>query len=154
MTNDYTQITWPEVRKGDVLMHENGGRLTVGGVGAGIYATGFSHRSTRWQALGFFPYRRKPGMPTVPGAYLDKDGGLCVLDNSGSVHCWWDFSDAETPCYTRDEISHRAPFTRLVPMPTEGQVRKALFEADVKARLSVSDATDAVMALLRGGDND
>ena len=64
--DDYTQITWQDVRKGDVLMHENGGRLTVGGVGAGIYATGFSHSSTSWQALGFSPYRRKPEMPTAP----------------------------------------------------------------------------------------
>ena len=27
--DDYTQITWSEVRKGDVLMHDNGDRLTV-----------------------------------------------------------------------------------------------------------------------------
>ena len=154
MDNDYTRITWPEVRKGDVLFHENGDRMTVKGVRERITVAGLSLSATTWQKFGFFPYRRKPELPTVPGAYLDKDGGLCVLDNSGSVHCWWDFSDVDTPCYTRDEISHRAPFTRLVPMPTEGQVRKALFEADVKARLSVSDATDAVMALLRGGDND
>ena len=137
MTNDYTQITWLEVRKGDVLLHENGDRLTVE---SATYAnlTGGTFRVTvatrafgidELERIGFSPYRRKPELPKEPGAYLDKDGGLCVLDNSGSEHCWWDFADAETPCYTRDEISHRAPFTRLVPMPSSDAVLDDVREA-------------------------
>lgn len=152
MDNNYTQITWSEVRKGDVLMHENGDRLTVRGVGERISVAGLSLGATSWQTLGFTPYRRKPEMPTVPDAYLDKDGGLCVLDNSGSVHCWWDFVDVDTPCYTRDEISHRAPFTRLVPMPSSDAVLEVVQRADPMCKRE--RITDAVMALLRGGNND
>ena len=148
MDNDYTRIAWPEVRKGDVLMHENGDRLTVRGVAERITVAGLSLRATTWQTFGFSPYRRKPEMPTEPGAYMDKDGGLCVLDNSGSVHCWWDFSDVETPCYTRDEISRRAPFTRLVPMPSSDAVLEAVQRAEPMCRRE--RITDAVMALLRG----
>lgn len=32
MDNDYTQITWAELSKGDVLMHKDGDRMTVSAV--------------------------------------------------------------------------------------------------------------------------
>lgn len=150
MDNDYTQIPWPEVRKGDVLLHENGDRLTVRGVRERITVAGLSLDATTWHTLGFTPYRRKPEMPTQPGPHLDKDGDVWVQEDNGTDNTW----RHDGLLYSAEDAARHAPFTRLVPMPTEVQVRKALFEADVKARLSVSDATDAVMALLTGKEAD
>lgn len=154
--DDYTQITWQDVRKGDLLMHENGDRLTVE---SATYAnlTGGTFRVTvatrafgtgELERIGFTPYRRKPEMPSELGAFADKDGEVVLhyTDDDCGILTWFDGRHWRSP----GEMEHRAPFTRLVPLPTEEQVRKALFEADVKARLSVSDATAAVMAMLTG----
>ena len=154
MTNDYTQITWLEVRKGDVLLHENGDRLTVE---SATYAnlTGGTFRVTvatrafgidELERIGFSPYRRKPEMPTVPGAYLDKDGEVvlhCTDDDCGDF-TWFDGGFWRTP----GEMEHRAPFTRLVPMPSSDAVLEAVQRAEPMCRRE--RITDAVMALLRG----
>ena len=61
MDNDYTRIAWPEVRKGDVLMHENGDRLTVRHVdGVWVSVPGSQRNRHYWEESGFLLYRRKP----------------------------------------------------------------------------------------------
>lgn len=103
------------------------------------------------------PDRRKPEMPSEPGAYEGKGGRLIVRDATSDGHCWWDFSDPETPCYTDAGVAKFAPFTRLVPMPTVDSVHAAVYNA---LRGSGVDGmyplrtTDAVMALLTGKEAD
>lgn len=155
MTNDncndrgeYTQITWPEVRKGDVLVHGNGDRLTVSEVdGNWLSAPGSQRHIVFWREHGFTPYRPKPEMPTEPGAFLDKDGEVvlhCPDDDCGD---WFDGVFWRSP----GEMEHRAPFTRLVPMPTEEQVRRAVNESALWLdSRSLNVITAAVMALLAG----
>jgi len=59
--------------------------------------------------------RAKPGLPTEPGAYRDKDDDLWLLDRNGK---WGDFSLMELPPSEDDtRTPHRyAPFTRLEPV--------------------------------------
>lgn len=149
MTNDdYTRITWPEVRKGDVLMHENGDRLTVLGVkpqhnGRNISVTSASLDLTSfgWAHRGWTAHRKVVTLPTTPGAYVDSDGKVWIRDDGWDGKPWigQGYSDWQTP----DEVSQRAPFTRLVPMPSREQVENL--------GLYGSDA-DAVLALLSGDD--
>ena len=141
MDNNYTQITWPEVRKGDVLMHENGDRLTVRGECERLSVAGLSLRET-WQPFGFTPYRRKPEMPTVPGAYADKRGVHWLLGTDG----WW--REPGNGWQTAEGAAEFAPFTRLVPMPSSDAVLEAVQRAEPMCRRE--RITDAVMALLRG----
>lgn len=149
--DDYTQITWPEVRKGDVLMHENGDRLMVQGfervqirTTAGLYAP------SEYRASGFTPHRKVAPLPTEPGPYLDKDGVLCELID-GDKGPTWRVSAYNILLLSPDEAAVRAPFTRLVPMPTEEQVREAADSglAD-RSEFAATAVTNAVMALLRG----
>lgn len=157
MTNDnYTKITWPEVRKGDVLLHENGDRLTVSAVGG---HSGDVHVSGVWRMVealrryGFSPYRRKPEMPTVPGAYHDKYGNACILDGEDGL---W-ISGGLATWVTAEDVEHRAPFTRLVPMPTEDQVHATVYNAlrgSAVEGMYPLRTINAVMALLTGKEAD
>lgn len=151
----YERIEWTDVRKGDVLFHENGDRLTVDHVGELFVgdASGRNLESDVWGRIGFFPYRRKPEMPTTPGAYLDKEGDLWALADSGR----WRMVGSDIP-FTPVEAAEYAPFTNLVPMPTEEQVAYAICNAmrhtgDRECEHD-HEATDAVMALLGGGDDE
>lgn len=132
MTNDnyndrseYSKITWPDVREGDVLFHENGDRLTVSAVDFDGYQTckstaGSWHSVSTLRGSGFFPYRKQPELPTTPGAYIDKDGDYWLLDRSGN---WYDWSRLDEPDVWGGNPQKYAPFTRLVPMPTREQIR-------------------------------
>ena len=146
MDNDYTRIAWSEVRKGDVLFHENGDRLTVRGEGERLSVAGLSLRAT-WQPFGFTPYRRKPELPTTPGAYMDKDGDLWKLADSGG---WWMVGD--DGLFTPAKAQVHAPFTRLVPMPSSDAVLEVVQRAEPMCRRE--RITDAVMALLNGEGDD
>lgn len=145
----YERIKWADVRKGDVLFHENGDRLTVRGVGERSSAAGFSLGATSWQTRGFTPYRRKPELPTTPGAYLDKDGNVWLRDDDWDGKPWigQGYSDWLTP----DEVSQRAPFTRLVPVPSSASVLEVVKGIIPLSRYEA--VTDAVMALLEAGQN-
>lgn len=155
MTNDnYTKITWPEVRKGDVLMHENGDRLTVDAASTADYdgyqtckVAGMWHSVSLYRDAGFSPYRRKPEMPTQPGAFHDKDGDVVVLTGRNGLYPWRDLTGPRMA----SEMEPRAPFTRLVPMPSSDAVREV-----VKGIIPLSryeTVTAAVMALLEAGQN-
>ena len=154
--NDYIKIDWPDVQAGDVLMHENGDRLTVVsaeratetrepmGV-ARCYTsvelpTGWMAGPDELEEAGFSPYRKAEPVPTQPGAYLDKDGNPWLCDETGDWH------SGEGYIYSprAESVRASAPFTRLVPMPS----REALGEA-----IGGEVATDAVMALLSGDAN-
>lgn len=160
--SDYMRITWAEVRPGDVLRHENGDRLTVEKVETRYvqvrdgWMAGFLV-ADQWRATaaltraGFTPHRKVEPLPTKPGAYLDKDGVLCVRQSEeqamGSVV--WYMPEAGGPAgrwVKSEEMEPRGPFTRLVPMPTREQVLEA-----VRYKTTAGDTTDAVMALLSGG---
>lgn len=145
MTNDdYTKITWPEVRKGDVLFHENGDRLTVRGVRERITVAGLSLRATAWKTLGFLPYRKQPNMPTVPGAYADKRGVHWLLNTDGG------WCESGFGWQAAEEAAAYAPFTRLVPMPTEEQVLQAVNARGIYASAHRDATIRAVMSLLAG----
>lgn len=159
-TENLTPITWPEVRADDVLLHSNGDRLTVKRVQWEIEFPLLIHTATSrlygdvWGNLGFSPYRRKPEMPTEPGAYLDKDGDCWLLDRSGN---WYDWSLLDEPTFKGGNPQNYAPFTRLVPMPTEEQIAYAICNAlhhtgDRECEYD-HEATAAVMSLLGGGDD-
>lgn len=154
MTNDnYSQITWADIRKGDVLMHENGDRLTVsaaGGHSGDVHVSGVWRMAEALGRYGYVPYRRKPEMPTKPGAYLDKEGDCWLLDRNG---IWYDWSILDKPRINGGIPENYAPFTRLVPMPTEESVNSSIFKGFSGGQVSgvyIERATDAVMALLRG----
>ena len=122
MTDEYTKIAWSDVQPGDILMHENGDRLTVRRVdGVWVSVPGSQHNRHYWEERGFTPHRPVPplgAVPTEPGAYLDKDGNVCVLKDDDDAAPWISRDDFFRPV----EMRHRAPFTRLVPMPTEADV--------------------------------
>lgn len=147
------KIDWDAVRVGDVLMHENGDRLTVQGferiqirTTAGLYAP------SEYRGSGFTPHREVEPVPTEPGAYHDKDGATWLLDedsdwfSSDSFLAWGDGDSMA------EDMAARAPFTRLVPMPSSDAVMEAVQRADPMCRRE--RITDAVMALLRGGGDE
>lgn len=156
MTNDdYTKITWPEVRKGDVLMRENGDRLTVERAQWEIEFPVLIHTATSrlyadvWIAFGFAPYRKQPELPNEPGVYLDRDGDLWELADSGE---WpWQHGGAS---YPDQDAAEYAPFTRLVPMPTEEQIRETLFKTDPGTIYGVDAVVEGMKSLLGGGDDE
>ena len=124
MTDECTKIPWSDVQPGDILMHENGDRLTVEDqyFGSAITPLGRYHPDHLRDIGGFTPHRPVPSTPTEPGPYLDKDGVLCDMRSRTGV-----WKDTTTDHFHSSEyMHHRAPFTRLVPMPTEQQVREAL----------------------------
>lgn len=151
---EYERIEWDEVREGDHLIHWNGDRLTVTETfPERLRAAGIDRLNERWEQGGFFPYGKVEPLPTTPGAYLDKDGAVWELVGPGPWpwECGGDTKSAR-------EAAVCAPFTRLVPMPTEEQVTTALCTAlrhtgDLECEYD-HEATDAVMALLGGGDNE
>ncbi len=157
---DYTPIDWSEIRKGDVLMHENGDRLTV----KDSYTTEGLVRTVRAKVamavdfaeqgakdLGFTPYRRVPDVSVVPtemGAYHDKEGVLWVRNESDHRVNY----TADLPWYNEEHgyqtvgyMADLAPFTPLVPMPTEEQVLKAM-----EWEHTYATAAKSVLRLLRG----
>ena len=149
---EYAKIAWPDVQPGDILMHENGDRLTVTRANDGHIASNYLiGTSGYWETLGCFPRRPVPpldAVPTEPGAYHDKDGVLCVRTTYEN-NCPWVI---DTLGFTTDMMRRRAPFTRLVPMPTEDQVREAIEEAlENGFGPEPQDATAAVMSLLITG---
>ena len=157
-----TQITWPEVRKGDVLLHEDGDRLTVEVAHTSegsVFTSGIWRSVAHLAHVGFTPYRKQSELPTEPGAYLDRDGEFWLLrDDEGGIFSTPWFSDRTEVWVSRTRAAHFAPFTRLVPMPTEEQIEEALLPTLRKVvdgrNWLRRDFTDAVMALLGGGDDD
>ena len=152
MTDECTKIPWSDVQPGDILMHENGDRLTVGRVdGVWVWVPGSQHNRHYWEARGFTPHRPVPpldAVPTKPGAYHDKDGEVVVLKIVEGVLSWHDGNFWQSEA----DMRHRAPFTRLVPMPSSDAVMEVVQRAEpmcMRERI-----TDAVMALLRGGDDE
>lgn len=148
--SDYMKIEWADIREGDVLMHENGDRMTVAWA---VFEDGRTrlHVGGAWRASrglaesGFTPYRRKPELPTKPGAYHDKDGDYWLLDRAGK---WYDWSRLDEPNVWEGRTENYAPYTRLVPMPSSDAVLEVVKKAEpmcMRERI-----TDAVMALLRG----
>lgn len=162
MTNDdyydrseYSQITWEEVRKGDVLLHEDGDRLTVGGVDYSGYqafrVAGAWHHEATLKGFGFFPYRRNPEMPTQPGAYADKRGVHWLLNIEGG------WCESGFGWQAAEEAAEFAPFTRLVPMPTEEELTDAVDrdpELSWMGRGNCKSVATTVLAFLGGGDDD
>ena len=167
--DEFRTIPWSEVQSGDVLMHENGDRLTV--VSAELATetlepmgvarcytsvelpTGWMAGPDELEEAGFAPYRKAPELPTSPGAYLDKYGRLCVLTDGATYDPdRWYIVDNNV-LLTSDGIRSFAPFTRLVPMPTGDQVRDAIQSQIGKHSNLVDDAAAAVMALLSGDAN-
>lgn len=147
----YERIEWTDIRDGDVLFHENGDRLTVNGRER---TTVYEHdyvivleqpwSTCRLADAGFTPYRKQPEMPNEPGAYLDRDGNawLRAEDWDGKPWSGQSYSDWQTP----EEAAKHAPFTRLVPVPTEEQIVEVLDSAlDTPRELAAT-----VMALLKG----
>ena len=156
--DEFLTIDWPEVQEGDILMHENGDRLTVEEVEVGPVSrfswvrTGLQKfTGDQWQFHGFTPHRSVSpldAVPTEPGAYHDKDGVLCVLTCDPAWPWKGDALDVDAKYFDSNEMRHRAPFTRLVPMPTEDQVREAIEEAlENGFGPEPQDATAAVMSL-------
>lgn len=150
-TENLTPITWREVRAGDVLLHDNGDRLTVKAVEyemempPTIRAVNLRLYGEGWERSGFAPYRKQSELPTEPGAYADKDGHYWLIGKDGS---WYTWSRRRQLEFFPDEPYAYAPFTRLVPMPS----RDAVMEV-VKGIIPLSryeTVTDAVMALLTG----
>ena len=143
---DYIKIDWPDVKAGDVLMHENGDRLTVRRVdGVWISVPGSQRNRDYWEPFGFSPYRKVEPLPTEPGAYLDKDGNLCVLGGEGLHHGsahWLHFGRTlDSYIWLTDRVARTyAPFTRLVPMPTEERI-----EAVAIKEVRGSDRADTAM---------
>ena len=151
--SDYIKITWPEVRAGDVLMHENGDRLTVQGfervqirTTAGLYAP------SEYRGSGFTPRRKVSPLPTKPGAYHDRDGDYWLLDRNGT---WYDWSSLREPNPRGGRPDAYAPLTRLVPMPTEEAVREALrVDENPQRRIRRDWAVGRAMSLLEGESDD
>ena len=174
MTDEYIKIAWSDVQPGDIIMHENGDRLTVEELewqngynfeSREVFSRAFTTLPGDYMASlgelaadGFTPHRPVPSLdavPTEPGAYLDTGGVLCVL--TGDLTWPWkgDALDVESGYFASNEMRHRAPFTRLVPMPTEERVESAILpevrgsdRSDAAMR-----ATAAVMSLLSGEAN-
>ena len=161
--DEFLTIDWSEVQKGDILMNpENGDRLTVEDVAEVIdtrtvVVAGGHIASYSLERRGFTPHRPVPpldAVPDTPGAYLDKDGVLCVLTGDPAWPWKGDALDVDAKYFDSNEMRHRAPFTRLVPMPTEDQVREAIEEAlENGFGPEPQDATAAVMSLLSGEAN-
>lgn len=152
----YERIEWADVRKGDVLFHENGDRLTVDAVSRVGYETCIKAVGL-WCAVpslrdaGFTPYRRKPEMPTQPGPHLDKDGDVWVREDNGTDNTWRCGHDGLL--YSDQDVAEYAPFTRLVPMPSSDAVLEVVKRVIPLSRYEA--VTDAVMALLSGeGDSE
>lgn len=151
---DYIDIPWPEVRKGDFLFHENGDRLTVQETSPwGASAGGLWRASESWEQAGFFLRRKVEPVPTVPGAYHDEDGLLCILtpDYPNDPYPWIAFErDRGKEWHSPEYMAARGPFTRLVPMPTEEQVYAVLEKSYMSTDGTLSNYSAAVMSLLGG----
>lgn len=145
---DYTRIDWSDVQAGDVLMHENGDRVTVQGFeGLQIRTTAGLYMPSEYEGSGFSPYRRVPDVNAVPtklGAYLDKDGDVWELEAEDT----WALAGSEHIHRSRT-IAYLAPFTPLVPMPTKQEVEDALYahSCSYSPGDGWGDFADAVMAL-------
>ena len=152
---EYTKIAWSDVQPGDILMHENGDRLTVEEVSEvvdtrTVVVAGVRIASFSLERRGFTPHRPVPSLdavPDTPGAYLDKDGIVLVLTDDEDGTPWRD----QGVWRRGNDMHHRAPFTRLVPMPSSDAVREVVQRAEpmcMRERI-----TDAVMSLLSGEAN-
>ena len=118
--DNYSQITWADVREGDVLFHENGDRLTVTETfPERLRAAGIDRLNERWEQGGFSPYRKVEPLPTMPGHYLDADGYHWKLTSNANRPWYMSVCDRN---FTTEKMAKYAPFTRLVPMPTEEQL--------------------------------
>ena len=83
---------------------------------------------------------------------MDKNGKVWLRDYDWDGEHW---IVKGCPSWLRpDEVTAHAPFTRLVPMPTEEQVREAADSglAD-RSEFAATAVTNAVMALLEAGQN-
>lgn len=145
------KIDWPDIKAGDVLMHENGDWLTVKHAcpspddsrGPVVVHVGYEvFPSGIWRGHGFSPYRKAPELPTQPGAYLDKDGEVVVLKIVEGVLSWHDGNFWQSEA----DMEHRAPFTRLVPMPTRERVND-LFSKSVVSAGYADAMTDSIISL-------
>ncbi len=149
-------VGWAEGRTGDVLMHENGDRVTVERGGEVIVvAVGHELATDAWAHMGFSPYRKQPELPAEPGAYLDKDGDYWLRDRNGNGYDWSCLSEPNPHGGTPEDY---APFTPLVPMPHRDTLQCDIYHA-AEGQLDNVEAyavTDAVLRLLRGegGEND
>lgn len=147
----YTKITWWDVRKGDVLLHANGDRLTVSerdsGVRVRVAGGEIGRMDAVWSSHGFTPYRKQPELPNEQGAYIDKDGVVWELVSS-EPWSWSCGGDMKSTRYA----ARFAPFTRLVPMPSKVDVQEALLKSE--SLQDIGADADAVMALLGGGDDE
>lgn len=129
-TNDkYIEIPWGKVRKGDLLQHENGDRVTVTSVWSNLVdvTAGGSYTYLGWDKKGYEPYRKLPALPQRPGLYVsDSDpnpdvphtyrrfqGGTWESDRDGT---WSWIALHEVP----------TDLVPLVTMPTLEQVTNAL----------------------------
>lgn len=153
--NDYNPISWEQVRPGHVLMNDKRDRLAVEGTMTGDYGllsvtTAVASLSpAKWSREGFTPHREVEPLPTEPGAYYDRDGDYWLLDRAGN---WYDWSSLREPNPRGGRPNAYAPLTRLVPMPTSDAVLEVVQSAEPMCRRE--RITDAVMALLRGGDDE
>lgn len=148
---EFRPISWKEVQAGDVLVHESGSILFIdetheahSGDLISMLTPAGSWTQRGCENSGFSPYRRVPDLPSRPGAYQDKAGGLWELDANG---LWYGAGGERA--YTEYEITLYAPFTRLVPMPTEEQVQKAVWDSTEETFTNdkVNRIVTAVMAL-------
>lgn len=159
---DYMKIDWVDVCEGDVLMHENGDRLTVTDKSHGwVTVNGPTAGYVGWALNGFTPHRKIEPVPTEQGAYHDKDGVLCVLMPrfDGDRYSWMIAPEGTVQYWTtgeEEDIVGRGPFTRLVPMPTEEDLTEAVDrdpELSWMGRGNCKSVATTVLALLGGGDD-
>ena len=90
-----------------------------------LRAAGIDRLNERWEQGGFSPYRKVEPLPTMPGHYLDADGYHWKLTSNANRPWYMSVCDRN---FTTEKMAKYAPFTRLVPMPTEEQLRETLLQ--------------------------